>query len=411
MNPMSATARFRRVKEIYLRVADSEAGRRQQLVAEACGDDRELAAEVLDLLALTSEPTGTLGLIDQLAGRCHPRASGATAAGDDPAIGSGDAGELVASLEGWDRFTRLELIGRGGMGVVFRAWDPRLKRRVALKFLSRPSTRATRRFRREAELQARVDHDHVLDVYETGDAAGQPYLAMKLVDGGGLASVRARTTLAAKLELMGRIAGAVHAAHRLGLIHRDLKPSNILVESTPRGLKPWVSDFGIAADLGGPVPTGSFLALGSPRYMAPEQLEKDATLDPRTDVYGLGATFYELLAGAPPFGGSSIVDLLIKVRNAPVPRLRDVAPEVPPEVAVVVMRCLEKDPARRYPSAAALAADLERLAGRRLAGRRPRAPHAARSAAGGPRRVSGGVLAAAAVAAVVALATITTGSR
>ncbi len=374
----SASHRFRRIKEIYLRVADQETGRRRQLVAEACGDDRALAAEVLDLLALTGEPTGTLGVMDRIADRSPSETSDTTAAEGGAAAG---ARGLLASLEGWDRFTGLELIGRGGMGVVFRAWDPRLKRWVALKFLSRPSARATARFRREAELQARVDHDHVLDVYETGDAAGRPFLAMRLVDGGGLSSVRAETSLAAKLELMRGIAGAVHAAHRLGLIHRDLKPSNILVESTPRGFKPWVTDFGIAADLGGPTPTGSFLALGSPRYMAPEQLEKDATLDPRTDVYGLGATFYELLAGAPPFAGGSIVDLLIKVRGAPVPRLREVVPEVPPEVAAVVMRCLEKDPSRRYPSAGALASDLERLA--RQWHPRPSRPVARRAARGG----------------------------
>lgn len=379
MSSTSASHRFRKIKEIYLRVADQETGRRRQLVAEACGGDRDLAAEVLELLALTGEPTGTLGVMDRIGRRSGSSTSAATAAeGGSAEIG---ARALLASLEGWDRFTDLELIGRGGMGVVFRAWDPRLKRRVALKFLNRPTPRATARFRHEAELQARVDHDHVLDVYETGDACGHPYLAMKLVNGGGLASVRARTTLAAKLELMGRIAGAVHAAHRLGLVHRDLKPSNILVETTPRGFKPWVTDFGIAADLGGPAPTGSFQALGSPRYMAPEQLEKDAKLDPRTDVYGLGATFYELLAGAPPFHNRSIVELLIEVRRAPVPRLREVAPEVPPEVEAVVMRCLEKDPARRYPSAAALASDLERLARQRSPG--PGRPGTRRAVRGG----------------------------
>ncbi len=395
-------ARFRRIKEIYLRVADQDAGRREQLIAEACGDDHQLAADVVDLLGLADEPTGTLGVIDRIAGQAAEQG--------EPATRDEDAGSLLASLENWHRFTDLELIGSGGMGIVFRAYDPRLKRHVALKFLSRLSTRATERFRREAELQARVDHHRVLDVYETGDAAGRPFLAMRLVDGDGLGSVREETTLVAKLELMREIAEAVHVAHGLGLIHRDLKPSNILVERTPEGLRPWVTDFGIAAELGGPALNGTFIALGSPRYMAPEQLDEGATLDPRTDVYGLGATFYELLAGAPPFSGNSIVDLLIKVQGEPVPPLRDAAPEVPPEVAAVVMRCLEKDPARRYPSAAAFAADLERLATEQLmseqqATRRATAPN--RPVAGRARRDLGGRVLAAAAVTLVALTAIT----
>ena len=351
----SSTTRFRRIKDIYLRFADQAVGRRERLILEECGDDHRLAADVLGLFALADAPTGTLGVVDRIAGGTTPEVG--------PTLRAEDADELLASLEGWERFTDLQLIGSGGMGVVFRAYDPRLKRCVALKFLSRLSARATARFRREAELQARVDHDNVLDVYETGDVAGRPFLAMRLVEGVGLSSVRAETSLTVKLDLMRQIAEAVHAAHGLGLIHRDLKPSNILVERTPQGLKPWVTDFGIAADLGGPALTSSFLALGSPRYMAPEQLDEGAVLGPRTDIYGLGATFYELLTGAPTFGDRSIVDLLIKVRNESVLPLEQVAPEVPPDVASVVMRCLEKDPACRYATAGGLAADLERLLG------------------------------------------------
>ncbi|MCP3963693.1 MAG: hypothetical protein GY719_38140 [bacterium] len=187
---MSTSARFQRIKQIFLEAAEHQAGARELLVADACGDDTELAGEILGLLALAEEPTGSLQALSHEALCREPEA---------PATDTQQAtGELLAELDGWDRFTELEPIGHGGMGVVFRAWDPRLKRRVALKFLNRLSPRTAERFRREAELQARIDHRHVLDVYETGEVAGQPYLAMKLVERGALMGVRASTTLGQK---------------------------------------------------------------------------------------------------------------------------------------------------------------------------------------------------------------------
>ncbi|HYU43997.1 MAG TPA: serine/threonine-protein kinase, partial [Vicinamibacteria bacterium] len=260
------------------------------------------------------------------------------------------------------RYDTAVLLGEGGMGSVFRAFDPVLGRPVALKFLHRDNPALVERLMREARLQAGVDHPNVCRVYEVGEADGRPYIAMQYVEGQTLEALNSSLTLEQKVRLMAAVADGVHAANRTGLVHRDLKPGNIMVESRDRELHPYVLDFGLAREAAAQGLTDTGLALGSPPYMAPEQARGDVhALDRRTDVYGLGAVLYELVTGRPPFEGKSAVEILLKVLHEdPVP-LRRLAPSVPTDVETIALKCLEKDPARRYDSARDLADDLRRF--------------------------------------------------
>jgi tetratricopeptide (TPR) repeat protein len=207
-----------------------------------------------------------------------------------------------------------------------------------------------------------VRHDNVLEVYETGEIDGQPFIAMRWVDGPTLLALRGETSLEQQLRLIAQAAEGLHAAHREGLIHRDVKPSNLLVERTPDGdWKPWIADFGIAVwSAGGPAELA-----GTPAYLAPELLGDGAgagaiTADRRSDVYGLGVTLYELLTGALPFRASDLPSLLRQIREQAPPPPRQLVPTLPAELEAIVLKCLEKNPEARYPSARALAEDLRR---------------------------------------------------
>jgi serine/threonine-protein kinase len=254
------------------------------------------------------------------------------------------------------------------MGTVHRAYDTSLKRPVALKFLRSDDPDRVQRFLREAQAQARVEHENVCRVYESGQKDGRPYIAMQLIDGqplfvsDGEASRPSPTlqgmSVEQKVRLMQQIAEAIQAAHREGLIHRDIKPSNIMLERHEDGrLQPYVLDFGLAREVAAAGVTSLGLAAGTPNFMSPEQARGESgALDRRTDVYGLGATLYALFAGAPPFEGPSSLDVLMKVTEQDAPPLRG----VPDDLATIVGKCLQKDPAHRYDSARALAEDLGR---------------------------------------------------
>jgi serine/threonine-protein kinase len=259
------------------------------------------------------------------------------------------------------RYRDLERLGAGGMAQVFRAYDPGLDRIVALKLLSHDDADLAERLLFEARAQARIQHEHVCPIYEAGIEGGRPYIAMRLVSGRPLKEVAPSLSLEQKLKLMKEVAEGVHEAHRVGLVHRDLKPSNIMVERTPDGgFHPYVLDFGLAREVDAPGLTQTGVVLGTPWYMSPEQARGDRTLDRRSDVYSLGATLYELLSGAPPFSGDSSIGVLVKVvQEDPVPlSARNSA--IPVDVQSIVMKCLEKEPGRRYDSARAVAEDIGR---------------------------------------------------
>ncbi len=259
-------------------------------------------------------------------------------------------------------------IGRGGMGVVYKARQISLNRLVALKMLrsvALASDEEVRRFRNEAEAVARLDHPHIVPVYEVGEHDGRHYFTMKLIAGPSLhESLRPfGADPKAAARLVADVAEAVHHAHQRGILHRDLKPSNILLDELGR---PHVTDFGLAKRVGGGEGlTVSGVVLGTPAYMAPEQAGGHKRLvTTLSDVYGLGAVLYALLTGAAPFGGETALETLDLVRTQPpVPPSR-VNPKVPLDLETICLKCLEKDPARRYASAQALADDLSRyLAG------------------------------------------------
>ena len=258
----------------------------------------------------------------------------------------------------------LGILGKGGMGVVYEARHRRLNRVVALKMMrdgSLPDDSELIRFRNEAEAVARLDHPHIVPIYEVGEAGGKPYLSMKLVRGESLAELVPKMTAdyRSSAVVVGKAAAAVQHAHERGILHRDLKPANVLVDE--RG-EPHVTDFGLArridkeSDL-----TQSGAIMGTPGYVAPEQAEgRREAVTTSADVYGLGAILYALLTGRAPFVGDSVYEIIRKVREwQPDPPSR-LNPSVPRDLEIICLKCLEKDPRRRYPSAAALAEDLDR---------------------------------------------------
>ncbi len=273
-------------------------------------------------------------------------------------------------------------LGRGGMGVVYKATEVLLRRVVALKMIragSHAGAHELARFRAEAEAVASLQHPNIVQIFNVGEHDGRPYIALEFVAGGSLKdkAAGAPQPAAAAAQMVETLARAMHVAHGRNIVHRDLKPANVLL--TADGV-PKITDFGLAKQLdsdAGLTATGA--VLGTPNYMAPEQAdEKVGPIGPLTDVYALGAILYELLTGHPPYWGESDGHLLAKVANLEchvvAPRRVRGASAADPILEAICLKCLEKVPGRRYASAADLAADLRRFLDGKPTAARPRSP-------------------------------------
>jgi eukaryotic-like serine/threonine-protein kinase len=275
----------------------------------------------------------------------------------------GPMSSRLPPVSSFGHYTDLEFLGQGGMAKVFKAHDQRLGRTVALKFIRDDDPRLVGKLLHEARAQARVEHPYACKVYEVGEINDHPYIAMQYIDGSSLSRLKAVMTLEQKVSAVIDVALALHAAHRIGLIHRDVKPSNIMVERSEDGrFIPYIMDFGIAREVEGSGEAMTETIEGTPGYMAPEQATGGAaSLDRRTDVYSLGATLYDLLTGAPPFRGGSSVEVLLALTQEEAEPLRKRDSRLPVDLETIVMKCLEKDPSRRYESTKAIADDLQRF--------------------------------------------------
>lgn len=257
----------------------------------------------------------------------------------------------------------LEKIGQGGMGVVYRAFEQKLNRTVALKMLNGhqgESSVSLERFQKEAKSAASLDHPNVVPIHDIGTIDGEWYFTMSFVEGPSLAERIAESPFPAKqaAELIRVIADAVQTAHSQGVIHRDIKPANILLDGNE---VPKITDFGLAKWIvGDDELTISGQIIGTPSYASPEQASDSTTVSEQSDVYSLGATLYCALTGRPPFRSANPVETLRQVNDdAPVPP-RVLNPDVPADLETITLKCLEKDPLRRYTSAGELSADLQR---------------------------------------------------
>jgi eukaryotic-like serine/threonine-protein kinase len=326
--------------------------------------------------------------------RQHPQRSRAEWSRDSQP-GSGISPLTVPHFANYDL---LGVLGQGGMSVVYRARQRNLDRLVALKVLAKPEadTKELARFRAEARALAALHHRHIVPIFEVGEQDGQPYFTLELIEGGSLAQqLRGQPQdPAAAAQLVHMLAGAIHYAHEQGIVHRDLKPGNILLQkvdssqhtvdsrktdSSPSAAKqsggstdyrllttdysPKIADFGLAKYLhASSARTQSGAVLGTPSYMAPEQaLANAAAVGPAADIYALGAILYELLTGRPPFQGATpLATLNNLIHEEPVAPSR-LVPGVPPDLETICLKCLEKEPVKRYASAQDLADDLQRF--------------------------------------------------
>jgi serine/threonine-protein kinase len=249
------------------------------------------------------------------------------------------------------------------MGDVYEAWDIVLARPVALKILQHLEPAAMIRFMHEAQLHARLDSPNICRIYDVDATGGTPRIAMQLIRGPNLEDAAKDLRLDEIVSILAQVADAVHGAHLLNLIHRDIKPSNILLQwNDPSGWTPYICDFGLAMAMDGPSVTQPFAITGTPAYMAPEQVRGDRSLvGPPTDVYGIGSTLYFTLLGRPPCVSTTTAEMLRVKRERGFPAPRALAPDLPPALEAILLKCLEPAPQNRYASAADLAEELRRF--------------------------------------------------
>jgi predicted Ser/Thr protein kinase len=319
--------------------------------------DRPTHAEYLDAFGVRHP---------ELAKQLQSVDDGIAAAGRLPSdLVSEDGPPLGGTVRYFGDYVLMERLGKGGMGVVYKANQASLKRLVAVKMIlagQLADEQDVARFRSEAESAASLDHPNIVQIYEIGEHQRQHYFSMRYVEGESLADRLKTSPLPAReaARLVEQVARAIAYAHSRGVIHRDLKPANILVD---RQNQPQVTDFGLAKRVQGDSDlTASGKPIGTPSYMSPEQAAgRLQEISERSDVYSLGATLYALLVGRPPFQADNPLDTLVQVREQEPVSLRQLNPKLPRDLETVCAKCLEKDPRRRYGSADELAEELKRF--------------------------------------------------
>jgi hypothetical protein len=356
---------------------DCAACGRSLKVSDHLGGKKARCPGCRGVVAVPSAPAATPPAQPETVALAAPPGDAATLGAEPVAPGPGAATRHVPGYE------ILEEVGRGGMGVIYKARQVGLRRTVALKMLlggEYATAEQRARFRQEAEAVARLQHPGIVAIHEVGEHEGRPYLTLEYVEGGSLARrlVEGPLPAAEAAELLRQLAHAVHFAHKKSVVHRDLKPANVLLAACGLAMEggakpqaafvPKVTDFGLAKQLesASVAPSGpktlSGSVLGTPAYMAPEQAGgKTKEVGPSADVWALGAIFYECLTGRPPFLAESPLDTLMRVLTEEPTPPRQLDPKIPRDLETVCLKCLNKDPKRRYASAGALAEDLGRF--------------------------------------------------
>jgi hypothetical protein len=337
-------------------LCEEPAGRHADLI-RWLGRHPGLAAELAEHLAASEKlQPGIAARKPDTAARAEETLS---YGGDSERTGTNPGAEVLH----FGDFEILGELGRGGMGVVYKARHKAMSKIVALKTVLAAgfhSERDVLRLQLEWEAVARLDHPNIVPIFGAGVYEGMPFFSMKYISGGTLADAleERRKDLPTAAALLAKVARAVDYAHHRMVVHRDLKPGNILLENG----EPMIADFGLAKTLDVQSPlSGSGAIVGTPSYMSPEQARGDKGLTTATDIYSLGAIAYQLLTGRPPFRGETVYETLRMVIDQAPTAPKDLNPSAPPDLEAVCMKCLEKNPANRYPSAAALGRDLERF--------------------------------------------------
>jgi predicted Ser/Thr protein kinase len=337
--------RWQQIETLFHSALELDASRRASFLDQACRDDPSLRKEVESLLFHNNKTADILNT---------PQ--------NGESVGPISEEQNSFPVSNWNRYEFIRFLGAGGMGRAYLANDPSLNRLVALKFLRLDNPEANRRFIKEAQNQAKIEHEHICKVYEVAEVEGHLYISMQYITGKPLKEAMEQMTIEQKAKVIKQAAEAIHSAHRRNLIHRDIKPENIMVEKSDEGIwRPYVMDFGIAkeTDVEGHTATGAIM--GTPAYMSPEQARGELErLDSRSDVYSLGATLYKLLTGRPPFYGSTTVEVIRKVSDEEPVAIRKVDGSLPIDLETIVMKCLEKEAEQRYQTAKQLAEDLGR---------------------------------------------------
>jgi tRNA A-37 threonylcarbamoyl transferase component Bud32 len=364
-------------EELFAQALELPHEERGEFLREACGRNQALHKKLDRLLAqhertssILDEPCEDSGDLSMIIAEARAADLGLAAGECESSLISPGGGPIP-----FGDYTIEKEIGRGAMGIVYRARQESLKRTVAVKMIR--STLLTdrediARFKMEAEAAASLDHPNIVPIYEIGEHEDQHYFSMRLIEDGTLKDrlEEFRSDQGRAVSLMATVARAVHAAHQRGVLHRDIKPGNILIDGDG---EPHLTDFGLAKQIeSNSSMTLSGQILGTPFYMAPEQAESGGkTLTTAADIYSLGAVIYELLTGTVPHRGESLVETLRLVAGEEPKSPRTINATISRDLEAVCLKCLEKEPARRYPSAEALADDLQRVADGRLTLARP----------------------------------------